>query len=334
MIKYAVNKNVAEMRKRRLLALVRNPVHTVRYGAAKRLAMMKSKGVNTILRAMLADSHPDVRVGAIEALVKRNASEAIGQIEGLLRNPNEAAVVLRGALWALGKLRSRRSIPAIEGFLRHENPYVRGSALKALAALGSRKSVAKIKGLLTDPEESVRQEAAFAINSITPSAQAELYQENILNPAFTAGKEVVEARQRKSGSQTILLGGKLFGKESRRIISEEAYALWAKALRNGIPVEPILEEPVKSRAGDGLVEVRTGVIPGPSVKAFLMREANKKYELGIRRQIRAIEKALEAIGINHSHLHERNYIVLLGKVRGKLKPKVYVIDFDSAREKD
>ena len=154
-------------------------------------------------------------------------------------------------------------------------------------------------------------------------------------------------RLAKTGSETVLLGGKLVGKSIVRVISRNAFAGWKKAFDAGIPVEPVLkgkndrlrfreimqDNPRKGwKKGEVLVFSK---VLGPSVSAFLGVSENKqRFESVVREQQKKIESDLTRLSIKHGHLHDNNFCIHWEKdSAGKRFPKVYLIDFDLAVSK-
>ncbi|GEM_PF-2391621 len=157
---------------------------------------------------------------------------------------------------------------------------------------------------------------------------------------FDSKSSIVRREFEKTGSRTILLGGKLVGKAIIRIVSEPAFFAWKSAFEakkewknagfDYIPVEPILTKKEDLRAyktKDGnYYRVYTKVL-GLPFSRFVNTNQESSNEL-IDAKNRIIQ-VLNALNIQHGHLHDNNFCVGVEDE----KVRVYVIDFDQASSK-
>lgn len=152
----------------------------------------------------------------------------------------------------------------------------------------------------------------------------------------------------KTGSGTTLLDqGFVEGHESLRNraiirhIDVGPYQGWKRAYEDVefwknhgfdyVPVEPIVKATLNPQTYR--VDVVTRVFPAPSVAIW--NQNVELYTQAIDEQVEKIKKALEALGVDHGHTHEDNFIVYFdrdehGEPILENPPKVYVIDFDRA----
>ncbi|NYZ78019.1 hypothetical protein H0N96_01285 [Candidatus Micrarchaeota archaeon] len=115
-----------------------------------------------------------------------------------------------------------------------------------------------------------------------------------------------------------------------RIIKPSAFEAWKHAFEKGVPVEPfcvgkrgIIYSKFKDETGEERVRVFTRYA-GERTRDYLLK--NPRQELKVEKQIKAIVKRLEKIGVEHGHPHLENFVV--EPVNGK--PLVRVIDFSLA----
>jgi HEAT repeat protein len=114
-----------------------------------------------VLAGRCGDPDPEVRVGAIQALVELDGREAGTAVLGALDDA-VAAVREAGARGA-GKLGASPAMPGLVRILGDLEPSNRRAAAEALAALGAREEAASVADLLSDPDDSVREEACAAL---------------------------------------------------------------------------------------------------------------------------------------------------------------------------
>ncbi|MEK6955667.1 MAG: hypothetical protein AABW52_03330 [Nanoarchaeota archaeon] len=221
------------------------------------------------------------------------------------------------------------SSPTTDEVLRH-------ALAESLIELGSRKEIIPI---LRQYNQSYR--IADILSSLSTETRDQRLYSGVDDEKFWDQKRnIVRKDFNKTGSETILLGGKLAGKVIIRVVSERALLTWKKALESEIwkkegfdyiPIEPILTKNGKLRAYKtvyGEYRVYTKVL-GPNLVSFLTNPENRKYskELYILRG--KIIRALEEIEISHGHDHEFNFCI--SKEDDEIK--LYMIDFDQSISK-
>jgi hypothetical protein len=144
----------------------------------------------------------------------------------------------------------------------------------------------------------------------------------------------------KTGSETILFGGKLKDKIILRKINPEAFFAWKELYddhkiwkENGfdyVPIEPIASYNYIPKTGS--VDVYTGVLDINFNQLILMGGEHTK---SINTDIEKIKNVLEKKKIEHGHPHNENFCLRFfrnkdGSVDLNKKPRVYLIDFDRA----
>ncbi|PIT93094.1 MAG: hypothetical protein COU06_01680 [Candidatus Harrisonbacteria bacterium CG10_big_fil_rev_8_21_14_0_10_38_8] len=144
---------------------------------------------------------------------------------------------------------------------------------------------------------------------------------------------------KKTGSQTILIGGELKDKVILRRVPPTAFLAWKKIYENHqlwrdagfdyVPIEPILSyRPNK----DGLVDVYSGVLD-LSLRVWLLKTTMFKGELN--EQKNRILSVLSDSRIKHGHEHGNNFCLRFfrdenGQPDFSKVPRLYLIDFDQA----
>lgn len=287
--------------------------------------------------AILTDLRKDpfTRSTTLRRLIETGDKRLVPFFERALSDKN--ANIREAALEAINRLRLRRSIPAVEKRLNDSFSSNRAEAIAILGQLSNKRSVPLFKQKLGD--ESMADEIFEFLETHDKKFRlGELYKDNIGNPLFTqANRALFRKFQEKTGSKTILLGGKLYKKAVIKLVNPENLEAWKKAQETGIPVEPILTKDKKYRTNpimkgpdNGKIRVIAGVINGSTVGIFLKRPENKIHAREVERQMLAIVRQLDNANIHHSHLNKWNFIVKMIKSGNKRIPKVYLIDFDHA----
>ncbi len=151
---------------------------------------------------------------------------------------------------------------------------------------------------------------------------------------------IIRGKLRKTGSETIVLGGPLLGKAIIRIVTNEAFQSWKKAFEaekvwrelgfDYVPIEPILKIGGKLRAfktKEGLWRVSTKVL-GPSLYDIKLSGKFGTYKEQLLLMQKKINEGLDKLRIKHEHPHEGNFCIEFhdGKIR------LYAIDFDMAAQ--
>lgn len=267
-------------------------------------------------------------------LSQRHLPECVVVIEQML-NDKDVDVRIAG-IFGLTRLQSRKSILLIEQLLRDPYFTVRLHAVEALDILGY-DNLKTIRPMLEDPSLDVKIAAAkFFYNRTGDLSYHRLYQElssegnrRFFEPGKTGTLGFVRRRKfEKTGSRTVLLGGKYTGKIIVRIIKEESYNAWKKALESDIwekegfdyvPVEPIIRAYPFRGKKRVMYRVFAGVIDGHTL-------ARSLYRGDLSSTVTKIQKALIKIEVWHGHPHERNFVVAMHEG----KPRLYLIDFDQA----
>jgi hypothetical protein len=325
----------------------------------KRVKELKARGTGKFQRRreLLLE---DAKTKQLIAKLSKKEQEAIHEIFG----PDGLAIT--NGIWALGGLNSKASVPILKHFLKSSNRHIRVATLMNLSFLGEPKLLPTMAKLMYDKDIFVsckaielfgglaqseplalkllqkRSENSMDLQEIKSFKKAlsvytgdgiehELYGgAHEINGFNDKKRKVVRDWQLKDGSGTVLLGGGLYGKATVRVIGKYGLDAWKKAIKLGIPVEPILKKNGRFRIAknkDGSYRVSTGVLKGQSVYAFFRNKKHKQFHWEVSRQGREIIRQLDLNGIVHGHLHSGNMVVVMKQG----KPKVYLIDFDQAR---
>lgn len=294
-----------------------------------------------LFELMAEDSDAEVRRTALYILGELQSTKSIPLIEKKLEDKD--STVRKAALNALGRLTAKASIPLIEYLLDDTVAKVRAAAIYALTVLNSFKSAERIAPMRKDPAPNVCEAAQeFMRIAISTVKGHQLYREQILSddkPFFDSNARIVRREFIKTGSETVLLGGKLVGQVIIRIISEPAFLAWKKAFEakevwqkagfDYVPVEPILMKGNELRAyktKDGRYRVYTKVL-GPSLNEYLQNISEPEIKFRLNNNVNRIITVLTLdLDIHHGHTHLKNFCVEI--VDGK--PRLYIIDFDQA----
>jgi hypothetical protein len=130
----------------------------------------------------------------------------------------------------------------------------------------------------------------------------------------------------KTDSSLIPLGGKLAG-YLIRIISTEAFEAWRKAFEAGVSVEEILKDKhgryrvIELKSEPGKIAVITKYA-GEAWHRYKPRNRAERTDMEQQRAV--IMEQLRALGIDHGHMHDGNFTVLVEDGRVKVR----LIDFD------
>jgi HEAT repeat protein len=208
-----------------------------------------------ILRALLADESPAVRVAAVTTLQTVRAKELIPRLAELLEDaalPKVSSHIKGDDTYyvarALGN-QGKDAVPALTKALGHELPLARFQAARALAALGkdAGDAVPALEKLLKDPLPAVRIEAAKAVLKTGKAggpAQEQL--EKYLDPESeflpaaleaarelgTAGRPLFAAVKRaalESPKPSVQRAG-LYALQGMQADGKEVVRVWAKLL--------------------------------------------------------------------------------------------------------
>ena len=238
----------------------------------------------------------------------------------------------------VGNFRCTLFIPRFTLWLSSQttDEVLRHTLAESLIELGSRKEIIPI---LRHYNQNYR--IADILSSLSTETRDQRLYSGVDDEKFWDKKrDIVRRDFNKTGSETILLGGKLAGKVIIRVVSEKTFFAWKKALESDIwkkegfdyiPIEPILTKNEKLRAYKteyGEYRVYTKVL-GPNLVSFLTNPENQKYSRELYILAGKIKRALEEIGIKHGHSHEFNFCIS----NEDNKIRLYMIDFDQSISK-
>ncbi len=151
-----------------LLAAAADPDVSVRISAIHALGKVADTTRSTpVLKTLLQDSNPKVRLAAAEAIAGIAGGEHAPALAPLLKDSNYE--VRMCAARFLGKLRDPAMVPLLTPALHDPDGDVRRTAVDGLAACGSSAALPRLILALADDDMGVRNAAATALNSIDPN---------------------------------------------------------------------------------------------------------------------------------------------------------------------
>ncbi len=152
-------------------------------------------------------------------------------------------------------------------------------------------------------------------------------------------KNLKRQKFEKTGSKTILLGGKLKDKIIVRYIHPYSFLLWKHLYENHkiwkengfdyIPIEPIVSYDL---CKDNLVRVFSGVL---DLNLHDLEGKTSVYNRELYTQREKIIAVLEKENIIHGHCHDKNFVLRFfrkkdGTIDLNKTPRIYLIDLDQA----
>ncbi|OHB69855.1 MAG: hypothetical protein A2W23_09860 [Planctomycetes bacterium RBG_16_43_13] len=105
----------------------------------------------------LGVNNKDIRVSAMQDLIRLKAEEAIPEMKKLLKD--EDSSICSNAILFLGVIGAKDTIPELKELLKDRSWQVRSSVVIALGELGAKDEIQKIKELLKDDNALVRDSA-------------------------------------------------------------------------------------------------------------------------------------------------------------------------------
>jgi putative membrane-bound dehydrogenase-like protein len=150
-----------------LAAFPREKDPASRAAILRALGSMKASGTLALVLAELKKpSHPLTTAAAISAAEDLGDETAVGALSGLLESSDAEAKSLAAAVEALGRLRARTAIPAVEPLSRHRAAAVRAAAFGALGRLRNEAALPALATGLADPELLVRRAVVKALGEL------------------------------------------------------------------------------------------------------------------------------------------------------------------------
>ncbi len=279
-------------------------------------------------------AHKNVKVQKVAAEMIEKVSEAeqerlregISELveRGFVDDDVEVQKVAAEMSWYAPRpewVRLRGKIPKlIERGLAHEDVEIQKAAARMI------KHVPEIK-----MERSFTQAVAVLGNALV---EPPLYEKQDVSKEKFTRKAFA-----KTGSETTLVGGLLKGKTIIRHVTPEAfvawqtlyenYAMWKTAGFDYVPIEPIYSFSLNKK---GLVDVHSGVLD-LSLRSW--NDMTDRFYSELYRDRERIMEVLNKNGIQHRHAHKNNFCLRFfrdekGVVDFNKKPRLYLIDFDSA----
>ena len=166
-----------------------NPDGSQRVVEASPTSELREIAIDRLMR-MTADSAPELRANAIEALAPvRSKVEPIVALA--LSDPN--AGVRTVAIMVAGRSRLSPLAPTIRGLLNDESPFVRSAAMYALGSFGEDIDLTELSILLFEhPNPRVRSQAAFVLGELGDSSAIPMLRQAVSQPITNAS--VIETR--------------------------------------------------------------------------------------------------------------------------------------------
>ena len=131
------------------------------------LGAMKDSGTLALVEAELKQpGNPETTAAAIAAAEAIGGDETIAALSGYLRSANAAPASLAQAVSALGNIRAKPAIAAIEPLTRNANVSVRAASFTALGRLQGETSLPALESGLTDSALEVRRAIVKALGDL------------------------------------------------------------------------------------------------------------------------------------------------------------------------
>jgi HEAT repeat protein len=122
-----------------------------------------------ILRPLLKDQEPDVRIAAAEAIDKLEASGSIAEVIETLKTGDMGARV--GAIFALGEIGGEAVLPPLVYCARRPEADIRAAAAAALGRVAAPATVPVMMALLDDTEPAVQERAITGLRNFPVSPE-------------------------------------------------------------------------------------------------------------------------------------------------------------------
>lgn len=147
----------------------------------------KARSRIDILRPLLKDPEPDVRIAAAGAIEFLEAVSSIDEILATLKTGDTGARI--GAIYALGEIGGEKVLPPLVYCARRPEVDIRSAAAAVLGRLALPVSLPVLVGLLDDENPTVQSRAIAALRnfSVTPDILDKL------RPFLSASDGVLEA---------------------------------------------------------------------------------------------------------------------------------------------
>lgn len=131
------------------------------------LGAMKDSGALALAAAELNQpGNPETTAAAIAAAEAIGGAEAVAALSGYLSSPNSDSASLAQAVSALGSIRAKSAIAAIEPLTRNTNVSVRAASFSALGRLEGETSLPKLEAGLGDSALEVRRAVVRALGDL------------------------------------------------------------------------------------------------------------------------------------------------------------------------
>lgn len=151
--------------------------------------VMKEKARSRIemLRPLLKDPVPDVRVAAAKAIEKLEAASSVDEILATLKTGNMGARI--GAIYALGEIGGEKVLPPLVYCARRSEVAIRSVAAAVLGKMALPAALPIMLELLEDADPTVQGRSIAGLRNFQPTADIL----NKLRPFLNASDGILEA---------------------------------------------------------------------------------------------------------------------------------------------
>jgi hypothetical protein len=329
----------------------------VQISSAKTINEAPEEERTELIRIGITHTNPEVQNWSAQAIWHAPEEDKIILIHEAISHPNPDVVYW--GVSAVSSIPEYEITPILDELLLSSTPLVSELAAKHImyAPLGDR--VELISTGLDSTDMRVQMAAAEAIRHAPIADRGELIElvkeKGLLERVFEAplyhNNDIPDDRFsrkqfEKTGSETTLLGGDLKYGAIVRHIEPKAFVEWKKLYDNHelwkkndfdyIPIEPILSFHLSKKTE--LVDVYSGVLD-ISLATWMRRERlfGTDYSTKLMSERERIINIVESADVSHGHDHEENFVLRFfrdknGDIDLTKEPRIYMIDFDEAKE--
>jgi HEAT repeat protein len=212
-----------------MLELLENPQPQQRMLAARAFCDIEYPQAIPYLISLLTDDCPLVRVSAAYAIGRNPSQDAVEPLINQL-NSDFNGYVRKGAVWALGNCRDRRSLIPLADALRTDISAVRlwaASALAQMAGVGYEAVVGAIppliESLVQDPIAAVRSNSAWSIGQLCKELPSNVVYATAIDALIQAFAEDKDLGVREDAKASLLGVGDPRGLQLIETLEQEGW---------------------------------------------------------------------------------------------------------------
>ncbi len=154
-----------------LVELAKHQSPIIRRGAIRALSRVPGTKAEVVLIRAMADSHAEVRVQALDLLVKRDQAKIVPKLAALLQaNDSLRSHVIR----ALGQMRAIEVVPILESLYRDCSSHEQVEIVVAMTKIGGPRIVEFLRARLREPAQEIRRAAARGLAKVVDSTHLSL----------------------------------------------------------------------------------------------------------------------------------------------------------------